>query len=296
MKKLKYCILGILVAFSLGFYSCQNDDVSGPDKAGSSEEVFTVTEVVTTKGGSFISGLGTYKTGDNVTLEAPPYAYIKGNSDKGESIDKKYTDTTGKSNATAEISRIGANWVVSWTDETPSATITFEAGDGGTIGTPKSVSGKPGDSATGPTATANSGYAFDKWSDGCTTATWSGKIPSSGCTVTAKFKEDTPKEVNVSVSISASKTMSGIRISASHDANTSLPAITLSIEQWIVNSSGTASHKNFSITIPAGSKSTSYIIPDTSDYDLSNGECYSVSPTEHKSGNTTYKISASKSW
>lgn len=102
--------------------------------------------------------------------------------------------------------------------------------------------------------------------------------------------------MNVAVSISASSTMGGIRVSASHDANTSLPAITLSIEQWIVNSSGTAIKKDFKMTIPGGSSSTSYLIPETAEYSLSNGECYGVSPTEYKSGNTTYKISASRSW
>jgi hypothetical protein len=90
--------------------------------------------------------------------------------------------------------------------------------------------------------------------------------------------------------------MGGIRVSASHNANTSLPAITLSIEQWIVNSSGTAIKKDFKMTIPGGSSSTSYLIPETAGYSLSNGECYGVSPTEYKSGNTTYKISASRSW
>ena len=201
MKNLKQLILGLCGILTVSFFSCQNDEVSESYGTDDSEEVFTVTEVVTTKGGSFISGLGTYKTGDRVTLVAPPYAHITGNSDKGQKIDAPYDVTEKKgNNAEAEITDINANWTVSWIDESPLPTITFDAGPGGTISSPNTVSGKPGSSASGPTATANSGYSFDKWSDGCTTATWSGTIPSTDRTVTAQFAITEKRKFTISVS------------------------------------------------------------------------------------------------
>ena len=90
MKNLKQLILGLCGILTVSFFSCQNDEVSESYGTDDSEEVFTVTEVVTTKGNSFISGLGTYKTGNTATLVAPPYAHITGQSDKGQEIDKKY--------------------------------------------------------------------------------------------------------------------------------------------------------------------------------------------------------------
>lgn len=189
MKNLKRLILGLCGILTVSFFSCQNDDVSDSYGTDDSEEVFTVTEVVTTKGNSFISGTGTYKTGNTVTLVAPPYAHITGDSDKGQTIDVEY-DVAKKdgNNAEAKIYEINANWTVRWEDETPSSTITFEAGPGGSISSPKTVSGIPGSKASGPTATADPGYSFKGWSDGCTTATWSGTIPSTGSAVTAKFE------------------------------------------------------------------------------------------------------------
>lgn len=49
MKELKYFIFGILAAFSVGLYSCQNDDVADPSATDDNEQTFTVLEDVTTK-------------------------------------------------------------------------------------------------------------------------------------------------------------------------------------------------------------------------------------------------------
>ena len=97
MKRLKYCILGLLAAFSLGFYSCQNDDVSDPNKTDNGEQIWTVASSdMTTKSGwsraTIHSGLKTYKTGQTAIIKADLGSTISGNSEHGRgSIGNTYT-------------------------------------------------------------------------------------------------------------------------------------------------------------------------------------------------------------
>ena len=179
-------------ALSWSLYSCQNDDVVDPETNGS-EELFTVTEVPAMKGSvstPILDGTGTYKTGKHVTVKAKAGATISGFLKSGSGTIGNTYQSGGF--ACADIDDIHGDWSVSATVET--AKITFNAGTGGSIGSPSFVEGEIGESKTGPTATANTGYSFDKWSDGCTSATWSGTISSTDRTVTAEFKKEVTLE------------------------------------------------------------------------------------------------------
>jgi len=290
MRNLYSCALLLLLL--LGVYCC-SDNNSIDDNV----TYYTVSEECETKGSTAIlSGLGTYKTGKNVTIKAKSGAQISGSRTSGSGSFSSTYESGGY--ACADINDIHGDWTVS--ASIPDYTVTVKAGAGGTANGGGIV--EKG-SSVNISATPSSGYSFNGWSltsgsgsFGSTSASTTTFKPNSNCTVTANFVQDTPQVIDVFVTISVTTTMNGIRISALHDANTSLPAIVLSIEQWIVNSSGTAVHRDFSFSIPAGSRSGSYLIPNTDGYALSNGECHGVSPTEYKSGNTTYKISASRSW
>ena len=203
MKKLKYFILGLVGALSWSLYSCQNDDVVDPETNGS-EELFTVTEVPAMKGSvstPILDGTGTYKTGKHVTVKAKAGATISGFLKSGSGTIGNTYQSGGF--ACADIDDIHGDWSVSATVET--AKITFNAGTGGSIGSPSFVEGEIGESKTGPTATANTGYSFDKWSDGCTSATWSGTISSTDRTVTAKFVTTEKKKYSISITESPSE-------------------------------------------------------------------------------------------
>ena len=84
MKELKYFIFGILAAFSVGLYSCQNDDVADPSATDDNEQTFTVLEDVTTKGSTdILEGCNTYKTGEYVKVKAKSGATISGTRLRG---------------------------------------------------------------------------------------------------------------------------------------------------------------------------------------------------------------------
>lgn len=129
MKELKYFIFGILAAFSVGLYSCQNDDVADPSATDDNEQTFTVLEDVTTKGSTdILEGCNTYKTGEYVKVKAKSGATISGTRLRGSGTISSTYEKNGY--AWANIDDIHGDWKVSAT--LPDYSVTVKAGTGGT--------------------------------------------------------------------------------------------------------------------------------------------------------------------
>lgn len=273
MKKLKYCFLGLLATFSLGFYSCQNDDVSNSDLTGGSEEVFTVTEAVFTKGSTeILEGKGTYKTGETATLKAAAGATITGTRTRGTGT---FGNTYQKDGyAWAEINDIHGDWVVSATLPDPKKyTVTVEAGTGGTVSGGGEVTEG---SSCNISATENEGYAFNGWTVTSGTATIGNSnsmnttvTPSSDCTITAQFvvNEQPKPSISVVFSYTSNPASSGNKLIATATLTSAYDKdITINVGcqiQALGVSGGTNKHiLEDEITISAGTTSGSVVLYD----------------------------------
>lgn len=211
MKELKYFIFGILVAFSVGLYSCQNDDVADPSATDDNEQTFTVLEDVTTKGSTdILEGCNTYKTGEYVKVKAKSGATISGTRLRGSGTISSTYEKNGY--AWANIDDIHGDWKVSAT--LPDYSVTVKAGTGGTASGGGTV--EKG-SSVNISAQPSSGYTFDKW----TLSTGSGSFanstsssttffPKSNCTVTANFKKKDDGYYIVSYSVGTIWTAGGL--------------------------------------------------------------------------------------
>lgn len=235
MKKMKYFILGLVGALSWSLYSCQNDGVEESD-INETEGVFTVTEVVTTKGSTPITGgTGNYKTGENARITAAYGATIFASRTSGSgSAGQTYQDDDNRE-AYLNIDDIHGDWEVTATLPDPKQyTVTVKAETGGTVSGGGSVTEG---SSCDIEATENAGYTFNGWTVTEGTATIGNSSskrttvsPSSDCTVIASFKQKAAKPITVSVSLSAeiSSDNQSIIFTAELSDNIEHPSISIS--------------------------------------------------------------------
>lgn len=134
-------------------------------------------------------------------------------------------------------------------------TVTYQAGEGGTIrGTLVQTIDK-GSNTTEVTAAADSGYRFDKWSDGVMTPSRADKSVTASKSVTALFtktavspKPDTPEPVKSKVKINKSRITLGIKESVSLTASVT-PAAASKKVTW-------SSSKKSNVTVSSKGKIT----------------------------------------
>jgi hypothetical protein len=98
-------------------------------------------------------------------------------SDKTTTNPRKDTNVTNNISVTAQFSELAAN----------EYTLTYIAGDNGSITGDTTQTVEEGEDGTTVTAIANSGYRFSKWSDGVATANRTDMNINSNITVTAQF-------------------------------------------------------------------------------------------------------------
>lgn len=177
---------------------------------------YSVYEDCQTKGTTpILSGLGTYKTGKNVTIKAKSGAQISGRRTSGSGSFSSTYESGGY--ACADINDIHGDWTVS--AHIPDYRVTVKSGIGGTVsgggivekGSSTNISAKP-----------SSGYSFDRW----TLTSGSGNFanasspstsfkPNSNCTVTANFKKSEDGYYTVSYSIGTIWTSGGLEFTIS---------------------------------------------------------------------------------
>lgn len=124
--------------------------------------------------GASIQGVPTGEDGTEVTAVPNAGCSFVRWSDGVMTATRKDTNVTSDLSVTAEFSR-------------GSFTLSYFAGEGGTIEGTTEQSVLAGDSGTAVTAVPNEGYAFVRWSDGVTTATRTDEDVASDISVTAEF-------------------------------------------------------------------------------------------------------------
>ena len=124
--------------------------------------------------GASIQGVPTGEDGTEVTAVPNAGCSFVRWSDGVMTATRKDTNVTSDLSVTAEFSR-------------GSFTLSYVAGEGGTIEGTTEQSVLAGDSGTAVTAVPNEGYAFVRWSDGVTTATRTDTEINSDINVTAEF-------------------------------------------------------------------------------------------------------------
>ena len=124
--------------------------------------------------GASIQGVPTGEDGTEVTAVPNAGCSFVRWSDGVMTATRKDTNVTSDLSVTAEFSR-------------GSFTLSYVAGEGGTIEGTTEQSVLAGDSGTAVTAMPNEGYAFVRWSDGVTTATRTDTDINSDINVTAEF-------------------------------------------------------------------------------------------------------------
>lgn len=281
----------IILFVSVCMVGCHKDNDILQDGG---EPVFTVSQGLTTKGKtSIISGLGTYKTGQTVKLKAKSGATISGRLLRGQGSFGYTYESNGY--AWADIQNIHGDWEVTAT--IPDYTVTVKSDGNGEVKGDCTV--EKGNSAS-ISASPSSGYKFSKWvltsgSGSFANASSASTTfkPDKNSVVTATFAKNELKTVNVFITISISSTDQGLQLTATHNCDSSLPPISLYIEQWVVQS-GLATQRNVTMTVSG--KTSRYLIPNTKGCNTSNGACYKVSPSTHETETNRYNISASSSW
>lgn len=124
--------------------------------------------------GASIQGVPTGEDGTEVTAVPNAGCSFVRWSDGVMTATRKDTNVTSDLSVTAEFSR-------------GSFTLSYVAGEGGTIEGTTEQSVLAGDSGTAVTAVPNEGYAFVRWSDGVTTATRTDTDVAGNISVTAEF-------------------------------------------------------------------------------------------------------------
>ena len=124
--------------------------------------------------GASIQGVPTGEDGTEVTAVPNAGCSFVRWSDGVMTATRKDTNVTSDLSVTAEFSR-------------GSFTLSYVAGEGGTIEGTTEQSVLAGDSGTAVTAVPNEGYAFVRWSDGVTTATRTDTDVAGNVSVTAEF-------------------------------------------------------------------------------------------------------------
>ena len=124
--------------------------------------------------GASIQGVPTGEDGTEVTAVPNAGCSFVRWSDGVMTATRKDTNITSDLSVTAEFSR-------------GSFTLSYVAGEGGTIEGITEQSVLAGDSGTAVTAVPNEGYAFMRWSDGVTTATRTDTDVAGNISVTAEF-------------------------------------------------------------------------------------------------------------
>ena len=124
--------------------------------------------------GASIQGVPTGEDGTEVTAVPNAGCSFVRWSDGVMTATRKDTNITSDLSVTAEFSR-------------GSFTLSYVAGEGGTIEGTTEQSVLAGDSGTAVTAVPNEGYAFVRWSDGVTTATRMDTDVAGNISVTAEF-------------------------------------------------------------------------------------------------------------
>ena len=124
--------------------------------------------------GASIQGVPTGEDGTEVTAVPNAGCSFVRWSDGVMTATRKDTNVTSDLSVTAEFSR-------------GSFTLSYVAGEGGTIEGTTEQSVLAGDSGTAVTAVPNEGYAFVRWSDGVTTATRMDTDVAGNISVTAEF-------------------------------------------------------------------------------------------------------------
>lgn len=124
--------------------------------------------------GASIQGVPTGEDGTEVTAVPNAGCSFVRWSDGVMTATRKDTNVTSDLSVTAEFSR-------------GSFTLSYFAGEGGTIEGTTEQSVLAGDSGTAVTAVPNEGYAFVRWSDGVTTATRTDEDVAGNISVTAEF-------------------------------------------------------------------------------------------------------------
>lgn len=124
--------------------------------------------------GASIQGVPAGEDGTEVTAVPNAGCSFVRWSDGVMTATRKDTNVTSDLSVTAEFSR-------------GSFTLSYVAGEGGTIEGTTEQSVLAGDSGTAVTAVPNEGYAFVRWSDGVTTATRTDEDVASDISVTAEF-------------------------------------------------------------------------------------------------------------
>ena len=97
----------------------------------------------------------------------------------------KWSD--GITTATRQETNIRNNFTVTASFQKKTYIVSYKAGENGTLQGETSQTVAHGDSATSVTAVPNEGYAFDKWSDGLTSATRTDKNIQESFSVIASF-------------------------------------------------------------------------------------------------------------
>ena len=124
--------------------------------------------------GASIQGVPTGEDGTEVTAVPNAGCSFVRWSDGVMTATRKDTNVTSDLSVTAEFSR-------------GSFTLSYVAGEGGTIEGTTEQSVLAGDSGTAVTAVPNEGYAFVRWSDGVATATRTDEDVAGNISVTAEF-------------------------------------------------------------------------------------------------------------
>lgn len=211
MKRLHVTVCLCSVILGIGLSACSENK-----SADDYETWYTVSEESGTKGSTAIlSGLGTYKTGKNVTVKAKSGAQISGRRTSGSGSFGLTYESGGY--ACADIDDIHGDWTVS--AHIPDYTVTVKAGTGGTAGGGGTV--EKG-SSVNISATPSSGYSFNGWSltsgsgsFGSASSSSTTFKPNSNCTVTANFKKSDDGYYTVSYSVGTIWTSGGLEFTIS---------------------------------------------------------------------------------
>ena len=188
MKSLNSILLGVAALCGLALTSCSNQNETFEQISQKVESEYSILQEPETKGiYAPITGVGSYPYGSNITLGTDEGYTIMMRKDGSQ-------DWTDAHSTSYTITDLSNNW---WVRGEAASTITFKAGTGGKIGTPTSIYGKIGGTATGPTATPDEGYNFAQWSDGTTNNPWVGTIPEPSSTITAEFNEQTIATITI---------------------------------------------------------------------------------------------------
>lgn len=188
MKSLNSILLGVAALCGLALTSCSNQNETFEQISQKVESEYSILQEPETKGiYAPITGVGSYPYGSNITLGTDEGYTIMMRKDGSQ-------DWTDAHSTSYTITDLSNNW---WVRGEAASTITFKAGTGGKIGTPTSIYGKIGGTATGPTATPDEGYNFAQWSDGTTNNPWVETIPNTSSTITAQFGDKIIATLNI---------------------------------------------------------------------------------------------------